>query len=56
MNQLIKGMAVFAFLASLCFSQDFPNIQFDDMEGNSYDLYELLNEGKHVYFMTCFNG
>ena len=56
MNQLIKGMAVLAFLVSLCFSQDFPNIQFQDMEGNSYDLYTLLDEGKHIYFLTSFNG
>ena len=56
MYQLIKGAAVFALLAGLCFAQEFPNIQFKDMEGNSYDLYTLLDEGKHVYFLTSFNG
>ena len=56
MKLFTKLAALIACLALLGFAQDFPNIQFDDMKGNSYDLYELLGEGKHVYFMTVFNG
>lgn len=25
------------------------NVQFTSMEGNSYDLYALLDNGKHVF-------
>ncbi len=31
------------------------NVQFKDLEGNSYDLYEVLNSGKHVLCHLQYN-
>ena len=45
----------------ICFAltgtgQIIENIQFTDMEGNNYDLYEVLGSGKHVYVEMVYNG
>ena len=44
----------------LCFAltgtgQIIENIQFTDMKGSEYDLYEVLGSGKHVYVEMIFN-
>lgn len=31
------------------------NVQFKDLEGNNYDLYDVLNSGKHVLCHLQFN-
>lgn len=51
-----KLIVVCAFLALSASSQTIDNIQFKDMDGKSYDLYELLNEGKHVFLEMIWNG
>ncbi len=46
------------FAAGLCTSLGFgaiQNIQFKDMKGNSYDLYNLLGQGKYVFVEMMFN-
>ena len=45
----------------ICFTltgtaQIIENIQFTDMEGKNYDLYEVLGSGKHVYVEMVYNG
>ena len=32
------------------------NVQFEDLQGKKYDLYQLLDEGKYVYFMGGYIG
>ncbi len=55
MNQLIKLSAFLMSLTLLSFSQ-ISNVQFETMDGDEYDLYELLEEGKSVYLQMMFNG
>lgn len=47
MNHLIKALAYVMCLSLLGFAQ-IDNVQFTDLEGNSYDLYEELAKDKHV--------
>jgi hypothetical protein len=55
MNRFLKTSAIIICFTLMGFTQ-IDNVQFKDMDGNSYDLYELLAEGKHVYVMMSFNG
>jgi len=32
------------------------NIQFQDMTGKQYDLYDVLNSGNYVFVEMMFNG
>ena len=48
MKLLIKLSALIMCLSLLGFSQTVSNVQLTDMEGNSYDLYEVLESGKHI--------
>lgn len=57
MNRIIKTLSAMLFLSTLLFSQSISqNIQFTDMNGKSYDLFEMLGEGKHIYLQMMFNG
>ncbi len=47
MNQCINIVVLLLVAAISGFSQ-IANVQFKDMKGNSYDLYALLGQGKHV--------
>lgn len=31
------------------------NIKLTDLDGKTYDLFEILESGKHVYVQTVFN-
>lgn len=55
MNQLIKVSAFLLSFTLFSFSQ-IDNVQFETMDGNSYDLYELLEGGTSVYLQMMFNG
>ena len=55
MNNLIKLSVFLLGITFLGFSQ-IDNIQFKDMDGKSFDLYELLDEGKHVFVEMIFNA
>lgn len=46
----------FCGLQSFTLAQEIQNIQFKDMKGKSYDLYNLLEQGKYVYVEMMFNG
>jgi hypothetical protein len=54
MKLLIK-LSVFVLFISLSSFSQIDNVQFTDMEGNSYDLYQLLESGKHVLCHFTFN-
>ncbi len=54
MLHISKFTAFIMCFTLLGFSQ-INNIQFKDMEGAEYDLYELLDAGKHVYIEMIFN-
>jgi hypothetical protein len=47
------GLAIASFIF-LCSA--LQNVQFKDLKGNSYDLFQLLNSGKYVYFMGGYHG
>lgn len=32
------------------------NFQFKDLDGNEYDLFELLDAGKYIFMHSTFNG
>lgn len=55
MNLLFKVSAFLMCLTLLGFSQ-IDNVQFETMNGKSYDLHELLGEGKSVYLQMMFNN
>ncbi len=37
-------------------SQEIADIDYADIQGNSYNLYTLLGQGKHVLAMSQFVG
>jgi hypothetical protein len=55
MNNLVKSAIFLMCFSFLCFAQ-IDDVQFTDMGGNSYDLHEILNNGKHVLCHFTFNG
>ncbi len=48
MKSTIKLSAFLMCFALSGFSQTIRNVQFTDMEGESYDLHEILESGKYV--------
>ena len=56
MNSIIKVSCIIGIVMLACMAQTVKNVQFSDLNGKSYDLYELLDEGKYVYFMGSYIG
>lgn len=56
MKKLIALLFMSAGVAILTAQTLSQNYQFSDMEGNDYDLYALLDQGKHVLCHFTFNG
>ena len=56
MNRVLKASAIIMCFTLLGFSQTIDNVQFTDMNGKSYDLYQVLESGKHVLCHFTFNG
>lgn len=54
MNPLLKASTFLICFTLLGFAQ-IDNVQFKDLDGNSYDLYELLESGKYVYVQMIFD-
>lgn len=53
LGQMFLYLLLFAIFAQAqTLSQ---NVQFTDLEGNSYDLYGVLGEGKHVLCHLQYN-
>jgi len=46
---------ILGICATFSLAADVQNIQFKDMKGNSYDLYEVLARGTYVYVEMIFN-
>lgn len=45
------------FLSLICADPtEITNVQFTDDKGNSYDLFELLDRGTHVYIEMVDNN
>lgn len=58
MNHLIKVSAFLMVLTFLGFSQ-IDNIQFKTMvtlDGQSFDIYEFVEQGRYIYLQMMFNG
>lgn len=54
---MIKGLMILIGFVAITFSQTISqNIQFTDMEGNSYDLFNELDKGKHILCHFHFIG
>lgn len=56
MNHLIKLSAFLLCLTFIGFAQIIDNVQFKDMDGKSYDLYNLLEYDKYVFLEMIWNG
>ncbi len=56
MKNITQGLMILLFSGAICFSQRINNVQFTDMNGKSYDLYEVLESGKHVLCHFSFNN
>jgi len=56
MNSMIKFACIIVAVIIASSAQTVKNVQFKDLNGKSYDLYQLLNEGKYVYFMGGYIG
>ena len=54
MKRVLKVLTFLICLTLLGFAQ-IDNVQFKDLDGNSYDLYELLESGKYVYVQMIFD-
>lgn len=53
----IKNLILLFGVVVLAYGQTISdNVQFTDMEGNSYDLFEELGKGKHILCHFHFNG
>ncbi len=54
----MKKLIVFTILIFSIFTNasEVENVQFSDLEGNSYDLYEILDRGTYVYIYIVSNG
>lgn len=49
---LLSLFVLTAFIKAQTISQ---NVQFKDLEGNNYDLFDVLNSGKHVLCHLQYN-
>ena len=56
MNRIIKVSYIVGIVILACMAQTVKNVQFEDLKGKKYDLYQLLDEGKYVYFMGSYIG
>lgn len=48
MNNLLKVAALLACFVAAGITQTINNVEFTDLNGVSYDLHTLLENGKHV--------
>ena len=55
MNRIILTALFFMCFALSGLAQIIENVQFKDMAGKEYDLYQVLGTGKHVYVEMIFN-
>jgi len=55
MNHLFKTATIVMCLTLIGSAQTISNVQFTDMKGKSYDLYQILGEGKSVLCHFSFN-
>lgn len=58
MNRLIKLSAFLLGFTLLGFSQ-MDNIQFKTMvtlDGQSFDIYDFVEQGRYIYLQMTFNG
>ncbi len=57
MKFLLKLAAIGMVLSMSGYSQILENnVQFTDMEGKSYDLYDLLDNGKYLFIEMLTSG
>lgn len=54
----MKKLMVLIILAISLYSsaKEIENVQFTDLNGNSHDLYEILDRGTYVYIYIVSNG
>lgn len=56
----MKYMRIVTMLISFAFgiliAQEISNVQFTDLNGKNYDLYNLLDQGTHVVVHTQYNS
>ncbi len=55
MSKIVQSSLVALLMICGAFSQ-IENVQFKDLKGKSWDLYNILDEGKFVYIYFTWNG
>ena len=55
MTKLIRSSLAIIILAMVGFAQ-IDNVQFTDLQGRSFDLYEELDKGRYIYIYFTWNG
>lgn len=57
MRNISKFFFVCLFVVSALWARNpVDNVQFTDLDGNSYDLYQMLDKGHYVLIHMQFNG
>lgn len=57
MRNISKLIVLLLIMCSALFAREkIDNIQFKDLDGNSYDLYQLLGKGHYVFIHMQFNA
>lgn len=51
----ILTMIILIF-ATISSAQELENFQFSDLDGNTYDLYEVLDRGTYIYIHAVSSG
>lgn len=52
---MLKVLCLLLCLFSFVIGKSIQNFQFTDMNGKVHDLYDMLDEGKHIYVFTTYN-
>lgn len=57
MKYISKAFLCLCVLVGALFArQKIDNIQFKDLDGNNYDLYQTLEKGHYIVIHMQFNG
>lgn len=56
METLLKTLLLIGTIITIITAQITENVQFKDISGENYDLYELLDRGTYVVVHTQYNS
>lgn len=56
MKTLLKMLLLIGTITTIMSAQIIENVQFKDIKGKSYDLFDLLDRGTYVVVHTQYNS